>query len=247
MELILANRSNYGSKRDTQKIKYIVIHYTANDGDTARNNCIYFQRDLRPNPASAHYFVDDNGAIQSVPDHFVAYSVGAHTYRHPYCRNSNSISIELCDTIRNGIYDFTSKTIKNAVELTKTLMRKYNVPIENVIRHYDVTGKICPKPFVVNTRAWNEFKKLLVESNHRFSQGQRVLVDVPISIAYKGSEKSIVDSNGYQFWIHNSVIQDDKRIYGLGDIAYVGGDDLYIVQIFDDQFWCRDEYLSDKF
>lgn len=78
----------------------------------------------------------------------------------------------------------------------------------------------------------------------------RVLVNIPIKIAYKGSdnpqENSIVDSNGYQFWISNSVIKDN-HVYGLGDICFYQGNGLYIVQIFDKQFWCREEYLSDKF
>ena len=56
----------------------------------------------------------------------------------------------------------------------------------------------------------------------------------------------MVDSNGYQFWIHKSIIKNNK-VYGLGDICFYSGNDLYMVQIFDKQFWCREKYLSDKF
>ena len=87
--------------------------------------------------------------------------------------------------------------------------------------------------------------------NSNFKAGDRVLVDIPIKIAYRGSnnpqDNSIVDSNGYQFWVSNTVIKDDNKVYGLGDICYAQGDGLYIVQIFDKQFWCREQYLSKKF
>lgn len=83
----------------------------------------------------------------------------------------------------------------------------------------------------------------------RYKSGQRVLVDIPIKIAWQGSTKSydnsLVDSNGYQFWIKNSVIINN-HVYGLGTICYNGGE-TDIVQIFDKQFWCREQYLSDRF
>ena len=166
-----AARQNYGNKRDTKNIKYIVIHYTANDGDTDESNARYFQNHIVQ--ASAHYFVDDNSITQSVPDIYVAWSVGGEKYPscattgggkwHGKCTNNNSISIELCDVIRNGKYDFTEKTLENAAELVRFLMKKYNVPIENVIRHFDVVGKICPKPFVENEKAWESFKERLID------------------------------------------------------------------------------------
>lgn len=87
------------------------------------------------------------------------------------------------------------------------------------------------------------------ETHSKYSAGQRVLVDIPIKIAWQGStqsyDNSLVDSNGYQFWIKNSVIINN-HVYGLGTICYNGGE-TDIVQIFDKQFWCREQYLSDKF
>ena len=96
----LANKKNYGSARATSKIKYIVIHYTGNDGDTDENNGKYFHNNIVK--ASAHYFVDDDSVTQSVPDKYVAYSVGgkystagnAGKY-YGKCTNANSLSIEL--------------------------------------------------------------------------------------------------------------------------------------------------------
>ena len=61
------------------------------------------------------------------------------------------------------MYDFTEATIKNAADLVKLLMKKYNVPVERVIRHYDVTGKVCPKPFVDDEKVWKTFKERLAD------------------------------------------------------------------------------------
>ena len=147
-----ANKNNYGAKRSTSNIKYIVIHYTANDGDTDEGNANYFAS--RIIKASAHYFVDDDSVTQSVPDNYVAWSVGGSKYSsckttgggkyYTKCTNSNSISIELCDTKKDGKIYPTKKTIDNAIELTRKLMKQYNIPSTNVIRHFDVTGKTCP-------------------------------------------------------------------------------------------------------
>lgn len=142
----LAHRSNYGGKR-TQKIEWIVMHYTANDGDSDESNGRYFQQALNP-VASAHYFVDDDSITRSVPDDFVAYHCGAQTYRHPYCRNANSIGVELCDAKRDGRVMATDKTIANAAELVYSLCKQYSIPFDHIIRHYDVTGKLCPAYWV---------------------------------------------------------------------------------------------------
>lgn len=142
----LAHRQNYGGKR-TQKISWIVMHYTANDGDSDEANAKYFQRALNP-VASAHYFVDDDSITRSVPEDYVAYHCGATTYRHPTCRNTNSIGVELCDAKKDGRVMATDKTIANAAELVYELCKKYNVPYDHIIRHYDVTGKQCPAYWV---------------------------------------------------------------------------------------------------
>lgn len=158
---VLANKKNYGNSRNTSTIKYIVIHYTANNGDTAAGNGNYFKNNIVK--SSAHYFVDEKNVLQSVPDNYAAYHCGALCYKHKYCRNSNSIGIELCSYKDNkGNYYFATETIDNAIELTKQLMKKYNISVDNVIRHYDVTGKICPAPFVNNNIAWTNFKAKLV-------------------------------------------------------------------------------------
>lgn len=160
-----AHKSNYGAYRNPANIKYIVWHYTANDGDSDEANAKYFKTANRK--ASAHYFVDDDSITISVPETYVAWSVGGSRYSnykttggaslYKICTNANSINIELCDTQKNGTYNVSEKTLENAITLTKQLMDKYDIPITNVIRHFDVTGKSCPAYFVENNK-WNQVK-----------------------------------------------------------------------------------------
>lgn len=154
-----AHSSNYTKGRKSP-IKYIVIHYTANDGDSARGNCNYFAGAGRN--ASAHYFVDSVEVWQSVEDKDTAWHCGGIKYYHSKCRNDNSIGVELCShRDSRGSYYFDDAAVANAAELVKSLMKKYDIPASNVIRHYDVTHKICPAPFVYNITAWNNFKRKL--------------------------------------------------------------------------------------
>ena len=156
INLTSVNRTVYKRKRN---IKYLVIHYTANNGDTAYANTCYFKQYKRG--ASAHYFVDERSIWQCVKENDIAWHVGARRYYNK-CRNNNSIGIELCSRKDlNGRYYFKKETIENALQLTKELMEKYNIPIENVVRHYDVTRKNCPEPFVRNEFLWQDFKRRL--------------------------------------------------------------------------------------
>lgn len=168
---LIANRKNYGSKRNTGLIKYLVYHYTANDGDTDEANAKYFHNNIVK--ASAHRFVDDDSVTISVPDNYVAWHCGGglqgskgHTY-YKKCTNTNSIGIEMCDTKRNGKYEVTPKTRTNAIALGKELVKKYGIKKENVIRHYDVTGKNCPAYFVKDEEAWKKFRDEIFETKKK--------------------------------------------------------------------------------
>ena len=156
-----SHSGNYGNWRAESSIKCIVIHYTANNGDTARGNGKYFQSNRG---VSAHYFVDENEIIRSVSDTRVAYHSGTSgKYYHPFCRNSNSIGIEMVSRKdSNNNYYIKSEVIHRTLSLTKSLMSKYKIPIDNVVRHYDITGKYCPAPFVHNPNQWTDFKKKLI-------------------------------------------------------------------------------------
>ena len=158
----LLTKTNF--RKGSNKInKYIVIHYVGATGG-AEANCRYFLSNYRG--ASAHYFVGHSGEIfQCVEDKDIAWHCGASSYKHSYCRNTNSIGIELCCKKKSdGTWYFEEATVKAAIELTRELMKKYNIPIDNVIRHYDVTGKMCPEPYVRDVAAWNTFKASLTST-----------------------------------------------------------------------------------
>ena len=212
-----ADKSNYGGYRNISKIKYIVIHYTANDGDTDESNAKFFKTPNRK--ASAHYFVDDDSVTISVPDTYIAWSVGGNRYSdykstggatyYKICTNANSINIELCDTQKNGKNDVSEKTLENAVELIKTLMKKYNIPISNVIRHFDVTAKKCPLYFVDNTK-WNNFKKRISSETNN----QETTSTVPKYI-YNGLDYSLVFNPTY----YADTYADLKKNFGSNTTA----------------------------
>ena len=155
--------------RDSRDIKYIVIHYVGALGG-AEANCRYSASKYIG--ASAHYFVGHGGEVwQSVEDKDIAWHCGAKSYRHPDCRNSNSIGIEMCvrkrDTSSMGAADtdwyFEPETVAAAGQLARELMERSGIPAGNVLRHYDVTGKICPNPYVVDANAWTAFLAGLAE------------------------------------------------------------------------------------
>lgn len=225
----LALKKNYGSARLTSKIKYIVIHYTANDGDTAMSNANYFRTAYRG--ASAHYFVDDNYIVQSVPDNYVAWSVGGSRYSnykstggaslYGSCTNSNSISIEMCDTLKDGTHNVSDGTLANTLELVKTLMSKYNIDTDHVIRHFDVTGKACPA-YYVDATSWAKFKALL--------NGQSLNIDdysLVFDASYYAQKYSDLSANGirtetqlFNHFISNGMSEARQAISTFNPVAY---------------------------
>ena len=154
---------------NNRNIEYIVIHYVG-AVSTAKANTDYFKSVNRQ--ASAHYFVDDNSIWQCVEDKDSAWHCGGglqglsgHKY-YKKCLNSNSIGIEMCCYKNSkGTLDISDKTIENTIELVKVLMKKYSISADKVIRHYDVTGKKCPAPFVSDENRWNNFKSKLSASS----------------------------------------------------------------------------------
>ena len=151
-----AGSGNYRAGRSAP-VRYIVVHYTANKGDTAKNNADYFAR--ATTKTSAHYFVDEKEVWQSVREKDTAYHCGADTYKHPFCRNGNSIGVEMCLLDKSG--NIRTGTIDTALSVVRQLMAAYDIPIDRVLRHYDVTGKNCPRPMVENPSLWEGFKTKL--------------------------------------------------------------------------------------
>ena len=133
------------------KIDGIVIHYTADPGASAQNVRDYFNNlaTTHTTYASSHFIVGLNGEIiQCIPCSEWAYASNS--------RNKDTLSIECCIPDDTGVY--TDATYSSAVNLTAWLCKAFKVSPDNVIRHYDVTGKICPKWFVEDPSAWETFK-----------------------------------------------------------------------------------------
>ena len=151
-------------RRDS--IRYIVIHYVGAAG-SARNNAQYYATSNVG--ASAHFFVghasEDGAVYQSVAPADCAWHCGSETGKYySECRNDSAIGIELCcHKDSHGNWYFDSVTVEKAAELTKQLMREYNIDVDRVIRHYDVTHKTCPAPFVLDEQAWADFKQRLTK------------------------------------------------------------------------------------
>lgn len=148
--------------RKNENIKFIILHYVG-AVSTAKNNAEYFYDKYRG--ASAHYFVDDKEIWQVVEDNDASWAIGADKY-YTDARNSNSISVEMCCYyMQNGNINVAKEVEEKAVELVKMLMKKYNIDVDHVIRHYDATRKNCPAPFVKDEERWENFKKKLQEQS----------------------------------------------------------------------------------
>lgn len=133
----------------------IVIHYTANPGTTAEQNRSYFQnlKDTGETYASSHFVIGIDGEIvQCVPCNEIAYASNE--------RNEDTIAIECCIPDETG--EFSEATYQSLVELVTWLMGRYDLGTDDVIRHYDITGKECPKYYVENKDAWVRFKEDLL-------------------------------------------------------------------------------------
>lgn len=199
--VILCNRANYGERRDASTVRYLVYHYTGNDGDTARANAVYYANATVQ--ASAHYFVDDTEIVQSVPELRTAWAVGGKKWSdcaqtgggtlHGVVTNANSISVEMCDTVRDGRLMATEATLTNAAALGKKLMALYGIPIDRVVRHFDVTGKHCPAYFM-DRAAWEAFRLRLTDKEgeimNRYNSLQEIREHAPWAV---GTVEKLID------------------------------------------------------
>ena len=156
-------RKNIFSRPDVrmQRVNNIVIHYVANPGSSAQNNRDYFDSLADQDPqaggtsASAHFIVGLEGeVVQCIPVDEMAYAAAP--------RNSDTISIENCHPDETG--QFTQETYNSLVKLTACLCDQLQLTQEDVIRHYDVNGKNCPKYFVEDEQAWKQFKNDVKEA-----------------------------------------------------------------------------------
>ena len=145
-----------GNKRPNQKrkIKYIVIHNTANSQSTAQNEVDYLSNANNTSSTSFHIAVDDHEIIEAIPPTEIAFHAGTKE------GNQYGIGIEICES---GNYE---KAEENAAKLAAYLMQYYNIPLEDVKTHQDFSGKPCPR-LILNH--WVHFKEK-IETNYETLQ-----------------------------------------------------------------------------
>lgn len=133
------------------EVKNIFVHYVANPGSTAKQNRDYFNNlgETGERSASAHFIIGMDGEIiQCVPLNEIAYAVVG--------RNNDSISIECCHPDEDG--QFTQETYDSLLKLLRWLLDVYDLSSEDVLRHYDSNGKMCPLYYVEHEDAWEQLK-----------------------------------------------------------------------------------------
>lgn len=151
--------------------KYIAVHYL---GVVGQNH------DLSADGCGAHFYIYWDGTIYQRCDlNAIVWAVGTagyYTQKHPYARNANTISIEMCCKCDGDSryaddkrWYFTKETQEACAWLVRKLMEENNIPADNVLRHYDIVNKTCPAPYVHNNKyrtswTWTEFKAKLTDS-----------------------------------------------------------------------------------
>lgn len=135
-----------------ESVRYIAIHYTANPGASAIDNRNYFENlsQTHETKVSSHFVVGLEGeVIQCIPTSEMSYATNS--------RNIDTLSIECCHPDETGV--FNDATYDSVVKLTAWLCTRFGLTAEEVIRHYDVTGKECPKYYVDYPEAWQQMKE----------------------------------------------------------------------------------------
>lgn len=188
------------------RIEYIVIHTTGNPNKGADADAHFRYWNGSKVGQSADFVVDDSVALQ-INDYNKYYTWHCGDGKGKYgITNSNSIGIEICIN-SDGNYE---KAVENTVKLTKQLMKKLNIPIDRVVRHYDASRKICPAQMSANNwEGWKQFKNKLKENitepEEMVAQLSKMIeiLDKPKAIKEISEEKK---KNSSLYWIIYKII-----------------------------------------
>lgn len=165
-EMFLTPNQYSRPQKELKHVNGIVIHYTANPGTSAEANRNYFEnlKNKKKKYASSHFVIGLDGEIvQCIPLDEIAYASNN--------RNDDTISIECCHEDADG--KFNEETYESLVHLVAWLCDEYGLEKEDIIRHYDVTGKLCPKYFVEHKKKWSKFKNNVFD----YIESQRVKLE----------------------------------------------------------------------
>lgn len=234
---------NYSNRYNPKK--YLVVHYTAgtvDNGTAARNNAEWFKNTNRG--SSAHFFVDSGSRIyRVVNEDTVAWHCGTSgKYYHLNCRNSCAIGVELCSyKDSNGTYKFKQETYDNALTLCRYLVKKYNIPKENVLMHYHVTHKVCAAPFMSNGNssvAWEIFKNAI------FFEDNNIIID------NTNNKLTNMNSLGKVYNVGDSTLNLRKEPHATSTVIgkYKSGDIVNIIGVIGEWYKLDNGgYVSSKY
>ncbi len=177
-----------------KKINGIVVHYVGNANSTAVANRNYFDsQKTKGNYVSSHYIIGlDGEIIQCIPENEIAYCSNS--------RNSDTISIECCHPSADG--KFNDKTLNSLKLLLKDLIKRYDLKEDDIIRHFDVTGKMCPLYYVRNESEWFELRKELFQE------------DDPVT-----EEEFLVNGRKVKL---KRILHNSRNYLELGDLKKIG-------------------------
>lgn len=166
--------------RGHKQIEWIIVHYTGDYGSQGRAKKTADAMQTWKRTTSTHYLVGDDAVYQVVEDRHAAWHCPYEKSNKCLACNTVALGVDLVEHKRNSrsksVKDrdwyFTDKVIEDGAKLVAELADKYSIPMDHIVRHYDVTGKWCPRPFVgsdinevtgeTGEFAWEKFK-LLVE------------------------------------------------------------------------------------
>lgn len=180
----------YNKSKREGNIKYIVIHDTGNNNKGAgiENHFSYFNNQDRQ--SSASYFVENDRVAMFVPDDYRSWHCGDGKGKYGIT-NDNSIGIEMCVNVDS---DF-NKTYDKTIELCLYLMKKYDIKIENIFRHYDASRKVCPNSLInrLYGHSWDSFISRLKEDKKIYR------VQVGAYSDYNNAKNMVEKLKGYGF------------------------------------------------
>lgn len=177
----LIDESKYAIKCPYEmKPTYITIHNTANKA-SAQAEISYMKSNN--NEVSYHVAVDDKEAIQGIPFNRNAWHCGDSANGKG---NRNSIGIEICYST-DYESDRHEKAFMKAVEVTKYLMKKFNIPVSNVVQHNHWNGKNCPHR-IREEGTWDKFIGLLSDEL-KYEIGQKVKFNRIATSAFATADK----------------------------------------------------------
>ena len=241
----IAYSGNYQKGRGGKKVCRITPHQMG--GKLTGKQCAVNVFGKKGRKASANYCIGYEGdLVLNVDENDRAYTSSSKA------NDETAITIEISND-KNGSNRITQASWNTLVNLCVDICRRYNFKLTydgtkrgTLTTHNMFSNTDCPGSYIKS-----KIPQLINEVNSRLSAtfqiGQRVLFEIPIKFtgAYEG-DKMLVESNGYLFWIHKSVVKNMNKVYGLGTIIdYQNG--IYKCKIFDDEFDCKAEYMSGKF